>query len=142
MSTTRYIPVKSCKSCLRCVGRISCSLAGRDFDSGWSTEQPPPDWCPLDAVIHPPEQQPLITPGMSVHQFEALTAHMRRNRAGRESRTVSAVKLVLTKGISVAEASGATGCASRTNVSNLVKTYRDERVEVIALASLLTQEQN
>ncbi|WP_153114598.1 hypothetical protein [Rhodocyclus tenuis] len=38
--------VKNCKSCRHSFGRLSCALAGRDFDS-LTRATTPPDWCPL-----------------------------------------------------------------------------------------------
>jgi hypothetical protein len=42
----RCILVESCKSCKHSLGRLSCTLANRDFDSITRTAVPP-EWCPL-----------------------------------------------------------------------------------------------
>ena len=48
--------IENCKSCQHSVGRISCSLANRDFDS-LERSAVPPDWCPLPLYTSPPKRE-------------------------------------------------------------------------------------
>lgn len=50
--------IETCKSCQHSVGRLSCSLAGRDFDSP-ERSSTPPEWCPLPIYTPPPASKPL-----------------------------------------------------------------------------------
>ena len=44
--------IKNCKSCQHSVGRISCALANKNFDS-LERSAMPPDWCPLPFYTSP-----------------------------------------------------------------------------------------
>ena len=60
--------IKNCKSCQHSVGRISCALANRNFDS-LERYAVPPDWCPLPFYTPPQAREPL-TPA-EINQIEA-----------------------------------------------------------------------
>ena len=53
--------IENCKSCQHSVGRLSCSLAGRNFGS-LERSSVPPEWCPLPLYTYSPASKPLTIP--------------------------------------------------------------------------------
>lgn len=48
--------VENCKSCKHSLGRLTCTLANRDFES-LNRNSEPPEWCPLPLYTPPKEDQ-------------------------------------------------------------------------------------
>ncbi len=75
MAGLRCKIIENCKSCQHSVGRVSCSLGGRNFDS-LERSSTPPEWCPLPIYIPPQpaaQQGPLTATDLAIAEVTKAT---------------------------------------------------------------------